>query len=144
MRRYRAGCRSGNPLYYYPGGASFESRSVHQLSGMVPRLQHGRFLPNPFQFIYHPTIWHSRKDGSHVYRWVSPIWGYHTSHHAKTFLRAAMLVYLSPVHSSCRSKMSRNIWKQHKNYHRWPLNVPIRLYGDSRNLNSFTASPNLQ
>jgi hypothetical protein len=53
------------------GGARFESREKYQIiiivnfrgfsqslqenTGIVPRLGHNRFFPNPFQFIRHPT-----------------------------------------------------------------------------------------
>jgi hypothetical protein len=73
----------------YSGGVQFESRPGHSLSlcffmvflgpsgqmlWIIPRLNHDRFLPHPFQFIIRPTIrrrivcityWQRRRDMTH-------------------------------------------------------------------------------
>jgi hypothetical protein len=67
------GCCIGNALDLYSGGAGFESQPGHRLSwqrffcGFPQSLQvnagtfrwsgHDPSLPNPFQFICHPTMW---------------------------------------------------------------------------------------
>jgi hypothetical protein len=71
--KYWTDLSSSNALDLYEGGAWFESWLGHLLSwlrffmvflspsrwmlGIIPRLGYDNFLPNPFQFISHLTIW---------------------------------------------------------------------------------------